>query len=339
MEQPTSQRPTPMLAAIVMEVAAQMGATVVLDPIWKYAGQITFASGKRAYFRGSSLDINPHGASEIAKDKDYSALFMRQMGFPVVDGRTFFSDEWAEAIGSDQTMDAAIVAAQETGYPLIIKPNSASQGRGVFAIDSEAELRSALIECFTLDRVVLLQPLIRGRDYRVVVLGDEVISAYERVPLNVCGDGSSTIEELLNAKAVTLQRERGRACKVPFGDIRMTARLGRDGYKFTSVPRDGEIVYLLDHANLSSGGDAIDVTGAVSRAIEKLCVTVTAAMGLRLCGVDLILEGDVATAASAHILEVNSSPGLDNYAAIGSEQHTRVINLYAKIFNYIERAN
>ena len=37
------------------------------------------------------MDLNPVGASDIAKDKDYANFFMKKMGYPIVPGRTFFS--------------------------------------------------------------------------------------------------------------------------------------------------------------------------------------------------------------------------------------------------------
>lgn len=327
-----------MLASILSEAAVEIGAKVFLEPQWKYAGQIAFASGKRAYFRGSSIDINPHGASEIAKDKDYAAFFMAEMGFPAVRGEIFFSDERCAAIKSDRDALAAEFAAQAMGYPLIVKPNSESQGRGVFTVESLSQLRVALNQCFLLDRVAIVQPLLSGRDYRVVVLADEVISAYERIPLSVCGDGRCSISDLIIQKDQAIRESRGSGAKLPAEDPRIDDRLRRSGLQRTSVPKEGEIVYLLDNANLSSGGDAIDRTADISPNIAKLCVEVTAAMGLKLCGVDLIVEGDISQVdARIHILEVNSSPGLDNYAAIGDRQKDTVRLLYKKVLNYIER--
>lgn len=328
---------TPALATILSRAAEELGATLCLEPDWRHTGQITFASGKRAYFRGSSIDINPHGASEVAKDKAYAAFFMRNMGFPVVHGEVFYSDEWCALIGSDRNVIAAEATALALGFPMIVKPNSASQGRGVWAVGGIPELRLALRECFTLDRVAILQPLLPGRDYRVVVLGDEIISAYERIPLNVCGDGQRSIAELLREKADAVRQARGWSATVPIDDPRIEAKLRRSGLAWNIVPEANEIIYLLDNANLSSGGDAVDYTGCVAPDIGKLCVDVSVAMGLKLCGVDLIVQGNIEESGNfVQILEVNSSPGLDNYAAIGTMQQNIVHELYRKVLCYIE---
>jgi D-alanine-D-alanine ligase-like ATP-grasp enzyme len=140
------------------------------------------------------------------------------------------------------------------------------------------------------------------------------------------------------AKAEELHHSRGRAANIPFGDDRIEARLRKIGYNMESIPVAGELVRLLDHANLSSGGDAVDVTDEIHSEVAQLCIAVTRAMGLRLCGVDLITEQHISQPTALTILEVNSSPGLDNYAALGELQRERVLHLYTRVLQYIENA-
>ena len=62
---------------------------------------------------------------------------------------------------------------------------------------TQKDLQSALQRIFKIDRVALIQMPVTGKDYRIVVLDKRIISAYERVPLHVCGDGTSSIKKLL----------------------------------------------------------------------------------------------------------------------------------------------
>src|SRR3989344_4793730 len=89
-----------VLAGLLQKLAKKIGARVVLEPEWKIAGQIVFKSGKKSYFRYNTLDLNPVGASDIAKDKDYATFFMHKMGYPTIEGKTFFRKDFAEALGS-----------------------------------------------------------------------------------------------------------------------------------------------------------------------------------------------------------------------------------------------
>ena len=227
---------TPILGRLFKELAPRIGAQVVMEPAWGIAGQIVYASGRKRYFRFSSIDLNTLGASEIAKDKDYANFFIRRLGYPTIPGQTFFRKEWASAIKSDRDVDAGWAYAQKLGLPVIVKPNSQSQGRAVSLVHTKRDFFQAMRSVFKLDRVALVQRVVRGHDYRIVVLDDRVISAYERIPLLVTGDGRTTIAQLLDRKQKKFRRD-GRDTVINADDPRITTKLSRVGLTFTSVPR------------------------------------------------------------------------------------------------------
>jgi len=318
------------------KVAAKIGATVVLDPEYGFAGQVTYQSGVRRYFRASSLDLNPLGSSEIAKDKDYANFFMRKMGYPIITGRTFFADDFAEGIGSRRDVHAAYRYAQSLGFPVIVKPNSRSQGQCVAKAHNKRDFYRCMREIFKKDRVALVQEVVTGKDYRVVVLDDQVISAYERIPLAVMGDGQSTIRKLLEAKQRLFERT-GRDTVLKMNDYRLVLNLRRSKMSFKTVLPKSRRLVLLDNANLSSGGDSSDVTRSVHPRFKRVAIELTQKMGLRLCGVDFMIQGDISETPKAYwIIEINSAPGLDNYSAIGSRQARVVENLYLKVLKAME---
>ena len=109
-----------LLPKLLQKIAPKIGAKVVIEPRWGIACQITFASSKKGYFRYNTLDLNPVGASDIAKDKDFAAFFMRRMGYPTVPGKAFYSKRWSEAIGSKDNAEAALRYARLRGFPLIL---------------------------------------------------------------------------------------------------------------------------------------------------------------------------------------------------------------------------
>ena len=91
----SKQNESLVLGKLLKKIAPSIGASVLLDPTWGIVGQITFKSGKRSYFRYNTLDLNPVGSSDVAKDKDYANFFMESMGYKTVPtSRTFFSQEW-----------------------------------------------------------------------------------------------------------------------------------------------------------------------------------------------------------------------------------------------------
>ena len=155
-----------VLGEILAKIAPQIGATILMEPIWKVVGQITFKSGRHSYFRYNTLDLNPMGGSEIARDKDYSNFFMKKMGYPTIPGsKTFFSNAWGKAIGLPRrNIDAAYVYAKKLGFPVIVKPNSGSQGVGVALVHTKQEFYKAVRTIFKLDRLVLVEKPVQGKD-------------------------------------------------------------------------------------------------------------------------------------------------------------------------------
>lgn len=327
----------PLLAQIFRKIAPKVGAKIVIEPRWRVVGQITFKNGRRRYFRGSTLDMNPVGAAEIAIDKDYAAFFMKRMGYPVVPGEAFFSARHARAIGSRRNIDAAYrYAAKKIGFPVVVKPNSGSQGVGVAKVSTKREFYEAMRHIFARDRVALVQRALIGKDYRIVVLDKKIISVYQRIPLNIVGDGRSTIRQLLMRKQKTFVVT-GRDTIIRAEDRRIARNLKRRGLSMRSVLPRGERIYLLDNANLSTGGDAVDVTAAIHPGFKKIAVALTKDMGLRMCGVDLMVDGDIAQKPATYwVLEVNAAPGLDHYVKTGKAQQKIVEDMYLEVLKAME---
>ena len=330
---------TPLLGQVFQKIAPRIGATVVMEPHWNIVGQIIFKNGRKRYFRYSSLDLNSLGASEIAKDKDYANFFMKRMSYPTVPGsKTFFSNSWAKAIGSPRrNIDAAYKYAKKLGFPVIVKPNSGSQGIGVSLVHNKQEFYRAMRFIFERDRVGLVQRVVYGKDYRLVVLDKKVISAYERVALSVLGDGKSTILTLLKEKQKKFVAS-SRDTQIKTNDQRITEKLKHQGLTLKSVPAKGDSVSLLDNRNLSTGGDSIDVTKKVHPEFRQLAIQLTKDMGLRMCGVDLMIDSDISQKPDRFwVLEVNSAPGLDHYAKSGKAQEKIVENLYLEVLKSMEK--
>jgi D-alanine-D-alanine ligase-like ATP-grasp enzyme len=321
----------PDIGVLLQRIAPTVGAKVNLEPQWKMVGQIVYASGQKRYFRLSSLDMNSMGASAVAKDKDYANFFMKRMGYPIVRGRTFFSKNWSKHVGPDRGIDAAHEFARTIGLPVIVKPNSGTRGQGVSLVYTKFEFYRALRQIFRKDDVALVQQQVRGKDYRIVVLDNKVISAYERIPLNIVGDGQSSIRQILENKQRKFNRA-NRDTVINLKDPRIANKLRRQRLSLESVVAKGTTIWLLDNANLSTGGDSVDVTDIVHPKFKAIAIRLTRDMGLRLCGVDIIVDGNIEDSPARYwVLEINSAPGLDHYGRSGKRQRKIVEDLYRQV--------
>ena len=99
---------------------------------------------------------------------------------------------------------------------------------------------------------------------------------------------------------------------------------------------NNQIVYLLDNANLSSGGEAVDFSETIHPDFQKLAINITKDIGLRLAGIDILTDDITMPIKDYTLIEVNGSPGLDHYAASGKVAAARVEELYLKILKMLE---
>lgn len=264
---------------------------------------------------------------------------MQNLGYPVVLGsKIFFSKQRGVAVGLPEcNIDAAYRYAQKLGWPVFVKPNSASRGAGVMLVYNRVEFYKAIRKIFQIDQEVLVQPPVQGREYRFVVLGDRVVCVYEAIPLNIIGDGTSTILSLLNDKQRQFLAIGRQDAEIKIDDSRMAWKLKRQGLTLSSVPSKGKRVHLLDNSNLCTGGDIIDVTKQIHPSFKQLAVNLTKDMGLRLCGVDIMTDGDITKTPDKYcVIEINSSPGLEQYFCIGETQRKVVRDMYVEVLAAME---
>ncbi len=328
---------TPILGDLFQKIAPKIGAKIVIEPEWGIVGQISYKNGKKRYFRYTSIDLNTLGSSEVAKDKDYANFFMKKMGYPTIPGKTFFAKHWCQAINSKRNAVAAYTYAKKLGFPVIVKPNSGSQGNNIILAHNKVELNSALQKVFLQDKIALVQKYIIGNDYRVVVLDNKIISAYQRMPLSITGDGRSSIKKLIKAKLDGFIVSE-RPANIGLYDHRILQNLKKYKLNLQSVLPKDQKVTLLNNANLSSGGDSLDVTSSLHPKFKKIAINLTKDMGLRLCGVDLMVVGDISQSPKKYwVIEINAAPGLDHYIKTGVKQQKIVEAMYLEVLKAMEK--
>ena len=89
--------------------------------------------------------------------------------------------------------------------------------------------------------------------------------------------------------------------------------LKAQGYGTDSIPENDEIVYLRENSNISTGGDSIDVTDHIPDDYKKIAVDAVSALGVEICGIDLIIENTEVPATNKNaygIIEANFNPSM-----------------------------
>ncbi len=240
-------------------------------------------------------------AVDIAQDKERCKAILREHGIPVPEGVVVRSVE--EALG----------AAEQLGYPLVVKPMSGSQGRGVFVhLERPRDVRRAVPIAGAVSEDVLLERQVFGREYRLLVVGGRMVAAAERIPPAVVGDGARTVAQLVmrvNEDPLRGEGHERPLTRIPLDDIARFC-LARQGLVPDDVPKAGQRVLLRDAANLSTGGTARDCTDDVAPRIRAIAERAAAAIGLDVAGVDIVAQDIGDDAAPFWVLEVNAAPGI-----------------------------
>ncbi|HWS87328.1 MAG TPA: cyanophycin synthetase [Pyrinomonadaceae bacterium] len=255
----------------------------------------------RRFVQAATSERTSAVAVELASDKDLTKLVLEQAAVPVPRGLVVSTEE------------GALEAFRSLGPPVVVKPLDGRQGYGVsLDLSTDEEVREAFRIARDFSSSVLVEELLVGRNYRVLVVGGELVAASERLPCHVLGDGARSLAELIEVANQDPLRGDGHEkplTKIVVDEI-VLAHLRKHGRTLKDVPAAGETVTLRDGINLSTGGVARDVTDEVHPTVRDLCVRAARAVGLDICGVDLVVPDISEEFKSGGVIELNASPGL-----------------------------
>jgi cyanophycin synthetase len=247
---------------------------------------------------------------DIAADKQLAKQLLTAAGVPVATGTVVWSEQEAQA------------ALADVGGPAVVKPLSGRQGTSMtIGVRTAAEAEAAYRKASSVSDAVLVEALVPGTDYRVLVIDGQVAAAAALRPASVTGDGVHTIGQLVDVANTDPRRGPGhsRELTVISLDTEALSHLDALGLDDHSVPAGGQVVSLRRNANLSTGGTSRDVTDLLHPEVAELCRRAAAAAGLDVCGVDLRLTDISAPlrdpaghgpAQPCAVLELNACPGL-----------------------------
>jgi glutathione synthase/RimK-type ligase-like ATP-grasp enzyme len=254
------------------------------------ARRALFAAGQ-----GSPYALNDANAASLARDKSFCAEALRAANLPALSGRLFFvTKRWADMRSAGREPEDARAFAETAQYPIFCKPISASNGLHAEVI-ADARTFDVYMQRVAREHfAILAQPYVRGAEHRVFVLEGCALFSYRKQHPAVTGDGERTVLQLIEKKGLA-PRARAR---------------GEDGalLPLDAMPQRGAVVVLEGPANRSAGGVSADLMDGAPPALAKLAIEATAALGLRLAGVDIFDVSPSRDLSELIIIEVNSNP-------------------------------
>ncbi|HAT4141561.1 TPA: bifunctional glutamate--cysteine ligase GshA/glutathione synthetase GshB [Clostridium perfringens] len=200
---------------------------------------------------------------------------------------------------------------------IVIKPKSTNFGLGISIFPGEysrEDYDKAVEIAFREDSSILIEEFMTGKEYRFLVIGEEVVGILHREPANVIGNGESTIEELVFEK--NKDPLRGKGYKTPLEKIKLgeieEMFLKNQGLSFKSIPKNGEKIYLRENSNISTGGDSIDFTDKIHPSYKDVALKSAKAVKALICGVDMVIDDieEEAKEKNHGIIELNFNPAI-----------------------------
>ncbi len=214
----------------------------------------------------------------------------------------------------------------EIPLPAVVKPVDTDHGIAVSTnLQNREELLAAIDNAFRYAEKVIVEEYFPGKEYRFLVVDDQVRAVAYREPANVTGDGKHNVQQLVDQK----NEGRGTDYRHPLLKIQMDDEVRRHlkarGLSLDTVLNDGEKMFLRKNSNLSTGGDSIDVTDEMPNFYKKTAVRAAQSAGLQIAGVDIIIKDPGAAPSPGNyiVVELNAPAMLSmhDFPYIGKNRH------------------
>jgi len=256
--------------------------------------------------QATKTSLDNYASILAMENKVVTKKILRGHGLRVPNGQEYSAAEMAKA---DFTLFQ--------GKPVVIKPNQTNFGTGITILKDNTDeeiYRRAIDIAFEYDSTILVEEFIDGKEYRFFVIGNEVAGILHRVPANVTGDGTKSIQELVGIK--NQNPLRGKGYRTPLEKIQLGEAeaifLQAQNKNFDSIPAPGETVYLRENSNISTGGDSIDFTDRIPDSYKQIAIKAAKFLNVAITGLDMIIPEYTQDAADDNyaIIELNFNPAI-----------------------------
>lgn len=309
---------------ILMKEALSQGITV--DVLDTKDNILRLKKGKHVEYvkQATKTSKDPYIIPHLMENKEVTKLILQDKGFAVPSGKAYHSLEEARN-------DAPLYQKKK----IVVKPKSTNFGIGISFIQKGKGYLTALEEAFLHGNTILIEDFIPGKEYRFLVIGNRVEGIVHRVPAHVIGDGIHTIKELVHLKNHDPSFYRTPKTHLHLTEVEKNM-LQKQRLRQSSIPKKGKTVFLRENSNVSTGGDAIDVTDKVHLSYHQIAAKAAKALGAAVCGVDIMISSPqkAATQTNHAIIELNYNPVLFFHAFPNQGKERNVARPLLKLLGF-----
>ncbi|HVX92860.1 MAG TPA: hypothetical protein VHA74_01970 [Candidatus Dojkabacteria bacterium] len=292
----------------------------------KFNRYYVYGAGKESeVFNGIASAQDSYLGFQTQRDKTLTNTILDRLKIPTA--------KW-EIIPSREALEEIFNRYQK---PVVMKPVGFTSGNGVVtkidtlekaykAYDFAKNMIDSKATLHKYQNKIIIQEQVTGEDYRLMVIGGELMVATKRIPAFVVGDGTKTIKELVEEINKDPRRDikrRTHTLKPIEFDEQFHTFLEEQGLTENSVPKKDEKIFVRKVASMSKGGITEDFTDKVHPQIKYIAESVAKSFRSYGLGVDLICQ-DISkplTKDNGSIIECNTKPEmyLNVYPVIGKQ--------------------
>ncbi len=267
------------------------------------------AGEKRMFGDFRYIDEADPRAEYATENKAVANYLLALVGLPVTrQAKVDFAD-----------LESACEFAERVGYPVVLKPVWGEDGNDVYpgleSADEVVAVATRLRERWQGRGGLVIEKHVEGNNYRILVLGSEILAVYGGAPVFVVGDGRSTLRKLIEAvndeKRANRAHERGEKL-IDLADDELASRMGESSLRMDAILPEGVRFQLNKNLNRGKGVRVLKLSSAALHPeVREMAIQAVRLFGLHLGAVDYIAPAlDMPPGESGRICEVQAHPAL-----------------------------
>lgn len=325
------------MAKKIKKACKAVGCRVEFGPKHGASGRIFFPDIKKGvYFVNCCFDVNPYGASLIARNKGLTRIFLKKHKIKMPQG-AYFSQNMDKYLHftKDELYNIICEYADKLGYPVVLKGADIHRGECVYYAHNKQELLTYAHIVWKKTEHLVIEKFMPYKCYRILAFDGDVIACYGKEPFSVTGDGKSSIKTLValakkNLKKLDIVTDFAKI------DEKLNEFIKNSEYKWEDVLPNKFKLNMIDVGNISMGGSVTDYTNCVNQDLKNYCKNLMDITHLRLVGIDMLAEDISAFPKKSYLIEINSSPSLESFSKCGHIQSDKIDTLVKKLITIMK---
>lgn len=289
---------------LIVQEAKKIGATIHKICPEKNLFSISI-QGHNIFFKNIDCWMNTAFGLKVTEDKELTYALLGMKRIPTALSYYLKKNEWITFL-EDKKMS----------FPLVVKPVDGAHGDGVsIDLQTRDDLERAIDFARKYSDTIIVQSYITGYDHRVLVVWEQVIAVAKREPASIIGDGTSTIQELIDQENQNPLRgswDHNSPLTTIKIDNEVINFLKKNNSTLDTIIEYWAQVFLRWNANLSTGWKAIDLTDSIHPSVAQYAIESAKTLWLTVAWVDILTDNIALPLEKTRgvIIEVNSTPWL-----------------------------